>query len=192
MTLLLATLLVALDQISKAWVVRAIPLGESVPLGLGFSFTHTRNSGAAFGLLRDLRFELLGLTIDGTFLLGVLSAVVAAALAVFLWRRRGQLGALVGGALGLVLAGAIGNMIDRFRLGYVIDFIHFQAGSFDFAVFNVADSCVVIGAGLLLLASLVGPRDQPAVKRGPAPREHKLDDLPELPAFGGRGPHPDD
>ncbi len=186
MTLLLAAAMVVLDQISKAWVVKELPLGGSVPVGLGFSFTHTRNGGAAFGILRDLRFELLGRTIDGTFLLGVLSAVVAVALVVYLQRHRGKLGPLVGGALALVLAGAVGNMIDRFRLGYVIDFIHFHVGSFDFPVFNVADCCVVIGAGLLLLASLIGPRAQPVVKRGPAPREHRLEELPEIPALGGR------
>ena len=191
MMLFLAAAMVALDQLSKAWVVKELPLGASVPVGLGFSFTHTRNGGAAFGLLRDLRLELLGRTIDGTFLLGVLSAVVAVALAVYLQRHRGKLGRLVGGALALVLAGAIGNMIDRFRLGYVVDFIHFQVGSFNFPVFNVADCCVVIGAGLLLLASLIGPHDQPAVKRGPAPREHRLEELPELPAFGRRGPGDD-
>ena len=66
-------------------------------------------------------------------------------------------------ALTLILAGAFGNMIDRFWLGYVRDFIHFQIPSFSFAVFNIADSCVVVGAGLLLLSSFF-------IKEHPEPR----------------------
>ena len=102
-------------------------------------------------------------------------------------------------ALGLVLAGAAGNMIDRLRLGYVVDFIHFRVGWFDFPVFNVADSCVVIGAALLVLASFLGERrEQRAAqaangasgadfKRGPGPRQHVLDDMPEVPPLPPRG-----
>lgn len=191
MMLLLAAVMVVLDQLSKTWVVSELALGASVPVGLGFSFTHTRNGGAAFGMLRNMKLELLGLTVDGTFLLGLLSALVALGLVVYLQRHRGKLGPLMGGALALVLAGAIGNMIDRFRLGYVIDFIHFQVGSFDFPVFNVADCCVVIGAGLLVLATLITPGAHPTTKRGPAPREHQLEELPELPAFGGPGTRDD-
>lgn len=189
MTLLLAAALVGLDQLTKAWVVNALPLGGSeIPLALGFSFTHSRNTGAAFGMLRDVSFPLGSLVIDGTFLLGLLSAAVSVALIVYLLLNRRRLSVLTSVALSMVLAGALGNMIDRFRLGYVVDFIHFKVGSFDFPVFNVADSCVVIGAGLLVLASL---RDDPghrthAVKRGPAPRDHRLEELPELPPLGGR------
>ena len=188
MAIVLAALLVGLDQFSKYLVVTNMELGASTPLGLGFAITHSRNTGAAFGLLRDLHVPLGPLTIDVTFLLGLLSAAVSLGLLLFLLRRGRRLGALPATALGLVLAGAAGNMIDRFRLGYVVDFIHFRVGWFDFPVFNVADSCVVIGAALLVLASLLSGPEQshqqagggPAFKRGPAPREHALDEMPNV------------
>lgn len=161
MPLLVAALLVAADQLSKAWVVATYALGASSPTALGFSITHSRNNGAAFGLLRDVSVPLGPLTIDATFLLGVLSLAVSAVLGVYVWRARRRLTTLTGTALGLILAGAIGNMIDRFRLGYVIDFIHFKVGWFDFPVFNIADSCVVVGAGLLILASMAGHEGAP-------------------------------
>ena len=200
--ILLAALLVGVDQLTKYLVVTNMELGSSIPLGLGFALTHSRNTGAAFGLLRDLNVPLGPITIDMTFLLGLLSAAVSVALFVYLLRNSRRLPALPAVALGLVLAGAAGNMIDRFRLGYVVDFIHFRVGWFDFPVFNVADSCVVIGAALLVLASLLsGPREAAHApgpgnggagagdfKRAPAPRQHALDDMPELPPLEGREP----
>ena len=153
--LLVAAALVLADQASKAWVVATIPLGvREHTLGLGFHITHTRNSGAAFGLLRDLQWVVGPVLIDATVLLGLLNLVVSVALVVYLLARGHLLDRVTRAAAALILAGAAGNMIDRLRLGYVVDFVDFQVGSFDFAVFNVADACIVIGAGLLLLAGL--------------------------------------
>ncbi|HKI55596.1 MAG TPA: signal peptidase II [Trueperaceae bacterium] len=155
MALLLAALLIAADQISKAWVVSTLSIGSrELPLGLGFYILHTRNNGAAFGILRNVHLRLGGLVIDGTFLLGVLSALVGLAILLTLLGSGRRLSAITRVSLALVLAGAWGNMIDRFRLGYVVDFIHFHVPGFDFPVFNIADACIVIGAALLLLASL--------------------------------------
>lgn len=195
MAVALAALLVGLDQLSKYLVVATMELGASTPLGLGFAITHSRNTGAAFGLLRDVNVPLGSFTLDGTFMLGLLSAAVSLGLLLFLLRNRRRLTVLSATALALVLAGAAGNMIDRFRLGYVVDFIHFRVGWFDFPVFNVADSCVVIGAALLVLASLLSgapkapaPADNGATfKREPAPRRHVLEEPPEVPPLGGRG-----
>ncbi len=146
MYLIFAAALVALDQLTKVWAVSTLPLnGPSVPLGLGFHFTYTRNIGAAFGILQR------GPT--ATLLLGVLSGVVALGISVYLFRNSRTLPRVQAWAFTLILAGAVGNMIDRFTLGYVRDFIHFYLPNFNFPVFNVADSCVVIGAGLLILAS---------------------------------------
>src|SRR5690606_12379626 len=137
MMFLLAAALVAVDQLSKVWVTRSLPLdGNEIPLIPGLAILHTRNNGAAFGMLRDVEFQVGSLNVNGTFLLGVLSAVVALGLIVYLWRNRSGLSVLAGAALSLVLAGAVGNMIDRLRLGYVVDFIYVRSGNFDFPVFN--------------------------------------------------------
>ena len=153
MFLVVATVLIVLDQISKIWAATTFPLnGSGYTLGLGFHLTYIRNTGAAFGILQGR-----------TMALGVLSAVVAAALLVYLWRHSKTLPKIHYWALTLILGGAIGNMIDRFRLGYVIDFIHFYLPNFNYAVFNFADSYVVVGAGLLILSSfLPEPTEKPS------------------------------
>ncbi len=154
---LLAGALVVLDQLTKAWVVAEIGIGERAASWLGFfHLTHIRNTGAAFGLLRDRGLDLGFATIDGVQLLGLVSLSVALALVVVLVRAR-HLPALVALALGSLLGGAVGNGVDRLRLGYVTDFIQMQAGWFDFPVFNVADMAIVAGAALLVLSSLVTP-----------------------------------
>ncbi|MDE0528168.1 MAG: signal peptidase II [Truepera sp.] len=159
MYLLLAAVLIAADQLSKLWVKSRLPLGgEGLELGFGFSLTYIRNTGAAFGTLRDLSLTLGGITLDGTRLLGLLSASVTLVLLIFLLTRAHRLGALQVIALTLILSGAAGNMIDRLRLGFVVDFVHFQVGRFDFPVFNLADSCVVIGAALWILHELLPKR----------------------------------
>ena len=154
----LAATLVVLDQLTKAWVVAEVPLGARVASWAGFlHLTHTRNSGAAFGLLRDRTLDLGVVTVDGVQLLGLVSLLVALLLAAWLLRSR-TLTALTRLALGAIMGGAVGNGIDRWRLHYVTDFIHAQAGWFDFPVFNVADMGITVGAGALLLATLVDGR----------------------------------
>ncbi len=145
MHLALAVTLIVIDQLVKQWVVATYPLrGAGQAIGLGFRFTYEQNTGAAFNLFRG-----------NPYALGTLSAVVSLAILVYLLSRRKTLTVLQRYALASILAGAIGNMIDRFRLGYVVDFIHFRIPGFNFAVFNIADSCVVIGAALLIGGSLL-------------------------------------
>ncbi|MEX2541065.1 MAG: signal peptidase II [Trueperaceae bacterium] len=156
MYLLLAALLVAADQATKWWARTSFSGGGAQELGLGFSFTYVSNTGAAFGLLRDLNLAIGPLTVDGTVLLGVLSAIVALLLVWYLLKRGQMVPPLPRFALALVLAGALGNMVDRLLLGFVVDFIHFRSGNFDFPVFNLADSFVVIGGALLFLGGLTG------------------------------------
>ena len=154
---LLAAAIVALDQATKAWTVAEIAIGERAASWLGFfHLTHIRNTGAAFGLLRDRALDLGFATIDGVQLLGQVSLVVALVIVVALVRSR-YLPTLVAWALGSRLGGALGNGVDRRRLGYVTDFIQLQAGWFDFPVFNVADIAIVVGAGLLVLSTLLHP-----------------------------------
>ena len=181
MAFVLAAFLVALDQISKAWIVRSLPEGRrEIDLGLGFHLVHIRNDGASFGMLRNLRVPLGPVALDGTLLLGLLSLVVTVALSIYLARNARRLGRGTQVALGMVLAGAFGNMIDRLRVRYVVDFIHFHVRGFDFAVFNVADASIVIGACLLVLVSLFGGRSRPQPGRPPEANDAG-DDMPDVP-----------
>lgn len=162
MFLVWSALLVAVDQATKLWAqARFAPTGDELPLALGFSLTYTRNTGAAFGIFQNLSIPLGPVVLDGTLLLGLLSAAVSIALIAHLWRNAGRMDAIAAVSLTFVLAGALGNMIDRLRLGYVIDFIHFQVGNFDFPIFNVADSCVVLGATALLVHSFLSEEERP-------------------------------
>ncbi len=129
----LAALLTAADQLSKYLVRANIPLGGSVTLiPHVMDLTYCQNTGAAFSIFRT-----------HTWLLALISAVVSAALAVVLARKmlvRRPAGRI---CLAVVLAGAVGNLIDRAAFGYVTDM--FKTTFMDFAIFNVADICVVLG-----------------------------------------------
>lgn len=156
MTLLAAALLVLADQASKLWAVSILTLGgpDVTVLPGALYLTYVQNTGAAFGLLQGLDLTIGPVDVDGTFLLGVLSAVVSIWLTVHLARHAHEHGRWTRVALTMVLTGAVGNMIDRFRLGYVIDFVNVRIGWFDFPVFNLADACISIGAVLLIATSL--------------------------------------
>ncbi|WP_138501306.1 signal peptidase II [Nostoc sp. PA-18-2419] len=130
-----------LDQITKYWVVQTFSLEQTRPLLPGiFHLTYVTNTGAAFSLLSGkvewLRWLSLGVSL-------VLIAVALFGPTLNLWDQLGY---------GLILGGAMGNGIDRFILGYVVDFLDFRL--INFAVFNVADSFISIGIVCLLIASL--------------------------------------
>ncbi|WP_298911480.1 signal peptidase II [uncultured Nostoc sp.] len=130
-----------LDQITKYWVVQTFSLGQTLPLlPRIFHFTYVTNTGAAFSLLSGkvewLRWLSLGVSL-------VLIALALFSPMLNLWDQLGY---------GLILGGAMGNGIDRFVLGYVVDFLDFRL--INFAVFNVADSFISIGIVCLLIASL--------------------------------------
>jgi signal peptidase II len=137
-----ACIAVALDQLTKAAVSAELPLYETIPvIGEVVRITHTRNPGIAFGI----SFGMM----NGWFLTA-LTACGVAAIAVYLIRQRSQgIGKMI--MLGLILGGAVGNLIDRFRLGEVVDFLDIGVAGYRWPVFNIADSVVVIGVGLLLL-----------------------------------------
>ena len=143
---LTALLILAADQLTKAWV-RSYPEGQSIfELGI-FRLTHIQNTGAAFGLFRGHSFIL---TIIG--LVGVAALLIYVLL---IYRRFPLLDNMLGKtALGLVLGGTIGNLVDRLRFGYVTDFIDVGI----WPAFNIADSAIVVGVILLAysLFSLAG------------------------------------
>ena len=130
-----------LDQFSKWLVMETMALGTSIPvLGSVFKLTYIHNPGAVFGLRLGGHYVHLGLA-------GVALVLV---LVLLLRLPRGEWLACIG--LALVLGGAVGNVIDRLRFGVVIDFLDFGVGGFRWWVFNLADSWVTVGAGLLLLS----------------------------------------
>jgi signal peptidase II len=143
----LAAAVVVLDQVSKWWIVGPLDLpslGRIPVLPPLFNLSMVWNRGVSFGLLRaDAEIGRWGLA--------VFSAAVAVGLAVWARKLDRKLPAL---AIGLVVGGAIGNLIDRVRLGSVIDFLDFSGAYFPW-VFNVADMGVTVGVSLLVLDSLV-------------------------------------
>ncbi len=149
--LLLMAGIVGLDQLAKALVVRSIEPHEYVSLLDGLlSLSHVRNRGAAFGLLSDWDLPYQSL------LLSVLSVAALVAIAAYFLRlpAAARLPRL---ALALVLGGALGNLLDRIRLGYVIDFIHVYWRQHQWPDFNVADSAISIGVTLLVFDILRSP-----------------------------------
>ena len=135
---LIVVFLVVIDQLVKWWVRAAIPLGQSIPfIPYLMDLTYVQNTGAAFSVFSQ-----------HTWLLTLMSLAGSALLAFLLWKNYfpGWMGKL---SLSLVLAGAVGNLIDRALAGYVTDM--FQTTFINFAVFNVADICVCCGGALLVV-----------------------------------------
>ena len=145
-------LVIALDQATKAWLYGYFAAGgrqivEVLPF---FNLVTVWNYGVSFGLFNR------GST-TGAWVFVALAVAIVAVLAVWL-ARAGRL--LLAAALGLVIGGAIGNVIDRLRLGAVFDFLDFHALGWHWPAFNVADSAITVGVILLFLDSLFGGADQ--------------------------------
>ena len=142
----LALFVIIADQLSKHWIlfVYDLPSRFSVPIAGPFSLTMVWNRGVSFGLFRA-DADLV------RWLLSAFSIIVAIVLAV--WARKTERPFMAIG-LGLVIGGAIGNVIDRIRFGAVADFLDFQRLGFFPWVFNVADSAITIGVVFLLLDSM--------------------------------------
>ncbi|MGI6597600.1 MAG: signal peptidase II [bacterium] len=131
-----AGIIVALDQLTKALIRYFLLPGQSWPIWSGvFHFSYLQNPGAAFGLLKHQ-----------TGLLVAVTAVVVVAILLYAGRLEPHM-VLLRWAMILVLGGAVGNLVDRLRYGYVVDFLDFRV----FPVFNVADTAIVTGVGLLFL-----------------------------------------
>jgi signal peptidase II len=164
-----AAAVVVLDQLSKRWIERNVPLYESLApfpaLEEVFTITHFTNTGAAFGLFRDQNILFVAI-----------AAVVV--LSIFVYSRylpHDKLLVLV--ALGLQLGGAIGNMVDRVRLGHVTDFLYFRRLPIinqPWPAFNVADMAIVSGVILLAYFMLTYREPQPQAAPG------VTDDQPSL------------
>ena len=140
----LVMMIIILDQVTKAIVKKKFMLGESITIIKGiFSFTYVRNSGAAFGMLASSP-DLIR-----TPLFFALPVAACAWLMYLIWstRKTNFLHCL---SYSLILAGAVGNLIDRFSMNYVVDFLDFYWENHHFPAFNVADSVITIAAILLI------------------------------------------
>jgi signal peptidase II len=144
----IAAAVIVADQLSKAWIVANFPFGEPVEiLGAWLRVWYVANTGALFGLFRDQAVLFAALSI------GVIALIV--------WYHGHAVadsGWLATVALGLLLGGAAGNLIDRVRLGHVVDFVDMGfPGGWRFYTWNVADAAITISIVLLLLMALVPP-----------------------------------
>ena len=144
-----ALLVIVIDQLTKAWVLSGLDLqevGRVVVAPPIFNLTWVENRGVSFGLFGDG---------SARWMLSVFSVGVAGLLG--WWALKADRRLLIT-AIGLVMGGAIGNVIDRIRFGYVVDFIDFSGTGFFPWVFNVADSAITVGVILLILDSLLTDR----------------------------------
>lgn len=144
-----ALLIIVVDQLTKAWVLSGLDLREmrQVPVWPPiFNITWVENRGVSFGLFGDgsARWMLSGFSVVVAGILGW-------------WALKADRRLLVS-AIGLIMGGAIGNVIDRIRFGFVIDFLDFSGTGFFPWVFNVADSAITVGVILLILDSVLSER----------------------------------
>lgn len=144
-----ALLIIVVDQLTKAWVISGLDLREmrQVPVWAPiFNFTWVENRGVSFGLFGDG---------SARWMLSGFSVVVAGVLG--WWALKADRRLLVS-AIGLIMGGAIGNVIDRIRFGFVVDFLDFSGTGVFPWVFNVADSAITVGVILLILDSVLSER----------------------------------
>jgi signal peptidase II len=147
-----------IDQTTKAWAARRLRSGDDIPVIPGFlNFAYAQNTGVAFSM-----FDEQGS--PGRWGLSVVAMIAAVLVMYFFWRTPRTDDRILG-ALALLLAGIAGNVTDRLRLGFVIDFIDVQFGNWHYPTFNVADTAICVGAGLLILDMFLSKRKQAAETR---------------------------
>ena len=140
-----------IDQTAKAWAARTLRFEGERPVITGFlNFAYAQNTGVAFSMFDDHGDA-------GKWGLSIVAMVAAVLVLFFFWRTPRSDDRILG-SLALLLAGIVGNVTDRVRLGFVIDFIDVQFGAWHYPTFNVADASICIGAGLLLLDMVLSKR----------------------------------
>ncbi len=140
--------ILALDQLTKAVVKYAIPLYRSISVIPGFfSITHVKNTGAAFGLFAGSIHAVRTL-----FFVAI--TVGALVLIFFIFRKIRGDRALLPLSLAMIMAGALGNLVDRIRWGYVVDFLDFYWRTYHWPAFNISDSAITVGVLLLFVDNL--------------------------------------
>ncbi len=153
---------ILLDRVTKILIEQLLPPNDAITVIPGlFQITHVHNRGAAFGLFSDSTWEWRTAILIG------FSMLALAVVAYLLWKSEHTLPTTAYG-LSLILGGAIGNLWDRIAHGQVTDFLHFYIDSHVWPDFNVADSCIVVGAALLMFEIIFAkpPAKEGAVQRG--------------------------
>ena len=151
--LLAAGAVFMIDQTSKAWAIRRLRFGDDLVVIPNFlNFAYAENTGVAFSFL-DNHGDA------GRWGLSAVAGVAAILVLYYFWRVPRSHDRLLG-ALALLLAGILGNVTDRLRLGFVVDFIDMQFGNWHYPTFNVADMAICIGAGLLILDMFFSRKDE--------------------------------
>lgn len=143
----LSSVVIVIDQFTKWMILKWVPLYDKIPVNSFINITHQRNSGAAFSFLADQPGWQRWFFIT-------LATVVSAYLVSWLWRIRVSGPTILSAGLALILGGAVGNVVDRIRLGNVVDFIQVLIAGWPFPSFNIADSAITVGAILLIIDTL--------------------------------------
>jgi signal peptidase II len=164
----ITALVVVLDQLTKLWVVATIPFKQLVYVLPVLDITYTVNTGAAWSMFADW---------GGTqrWLLSALAVGVSVVLVIWLRKLKFSAHTLLIGGLTLILGGAIGNVIDRLRLGHVIDFVHAHWNESSFPAFNVADAAISVGAACVILDALFESRRAKRAAAAQAPGARSQD-----------------
>ncbi|WDE08156.1 signal peptidase II [Thalassomonas viridans] len=144
----LTLVFLVIDQVTKHWVAGTMDLYQSIKVLSFFNITYVHNPGAAFSFLAD----------QPGWQRWFFAAIATIASVVFVvWlAKTPKENKMLGIAFALMLSGALGNLIDRVLLGYVIDFLDFYIGSYRWPAFNIADSAIFVGAALMILDSFKG------------------------------------
>jgi signal peptidase II len=149
--LLISAVMVLIDQGTKAAVRSSMTLHESIPvIPQFFHLTYITNDGMAFGI--NIPF--------GIIIFSLVSACFTVFLTWYLWKNQDK-SRLLRVGIALILAGALGNLIDRLIFGKVVDFLDFMLAGHHWYIFNIADSCVTIGMGLIILDAVILERKKP-------------------------------
>ncbi|NLY85196.1 MAG: signal peptidase II [Tissierellia bacterium] len=150
MVFILSAAIVILDQITKIWAINNLKNAGTITIIPNFfRLVYVENFGAAFGILQNKRWIFI-----------VISVTVIIGIVFFLLRHYNKLNIFVKIALAMLLGGAIGNFIDRIRLGYVIDFLSFRLfNAYEFPVFNVADIFIVISTFAILILVMLNKHE---------------------------------
>jgi len=143
----LSGVVVLLDQMSKIWVDLSLALHQSIPVIPSFSITYAHNYGAAFSFLSDAGGWQ-------RWFFAVLAIAVSVGIIIYLNKLKSE-EKLLAVSLSLILGGAIGNIIDRVLYGYVIDFLDVYYNVYHWPIFNIADSAITVGVGLMLIESFM-------------------------------------